>query len=67
VIENLESLGSWAVFVLAAGLAAVVVVKWYERHKSRKLLDLARVSVADLQRSLLETLVALRRLRRQEG
>jgi membrane protein DedA with SNARE-associated domain len=54
VIENLESLGSWAVFVLAAGLAAVVVVKWYERHKSRKLLDLARVSVADLQRSLLE-------------
>jgi membrane protein DedA with SNARE-associated domain len=54
VIENLEALGSWAGALLAAGLAAVVAVKWNERRKSRKLLDLARITVAELQRSLLE-------------
>lgn len=53
-IGSLQTLGSGAVAVLAAGLAVVVVLKWNERRKSRKLLDLARITVADLQRRLLE-------------
>jgi membrane protein DedA with SNARE-associated domain len=54
VIGYLETLGSGAVVLLGVGLAAVVVVKWNERRKSRKLLDLARITVAELQRRLLE-------------
>jgi membrane protein DedA with SNARE-associated domain len=50
----LETLGSGAVALLAAGLAAIVAVKWTERRKSRKLLDLARITVAELKRRLLE-------------
>jgi len=54
VIGYLETLGFWAVVLLAAGLAAVVVVKWNERRKARKFLDIARMTVADLKRRLHE-------------
>ena len=54
VIGYLEALGSGAVVVVAAGLAAFVVFKWYERRTSRTLLDIARISVAELKRRLTE-------------
>jgi membrane protein DedA with SNARE-associated domain len=54
VIGYLETLGFWAVVLLAAGLAAVVIVKWNERRKARSFLDIARMTVADLKRRLHE-------------
>jgi len=54
VIGYLETLGFWAVVLLAAGLAAVVIVKWNERRKARTFLDIARMTVADLKRRLHE-------------
>jgi membrane protein DedA with SNARE-associated domain len=54
VIGYLETLGFWAVVILAAGLAAVVILKWTERRKARTLLDIARMTVAELKRRLHE-------------
>jgi membrane protein DedA with SNARE-associated domain len=54
VIGYLETLGFWAVVILGAGLAAVVILKWHERRKARTLLDIARMSVAELKRRLQE-------------
>jgi membrane protein DedA with SNARE-associated domain len=54
VIDYLETLGFWAVVLLAAGLVAVMVVKWNERRKAKKLLDVARITVPELKRRLRE-------------
>jgi membrane protein DedA with SNARE-associated domain len=54
VIGYLETLGFWAVVLVAAALAAVVIVKWNERRKVRRLLDIARITVGELKRRLKE-------------
>lgn len=51
-LEYLETLGYWAGGVLAVGLALVIVVKWWQRRRVRKLLELARISVHDLKRMM---------------
>ncbi len=46
----LETLGYWAGGVLAVGLALVILVKWWQRRRVRKILELARISVAELKK-----------------
>jgi membrane protein DedA with SNARE-associated domain len=50
VLQYLETLGYWAAGVLAVGLALVILVKWWQRRRVRKLLRLARISVDELKR-----------------
>jgi membrane protein DedA with SNARE-associated domain len=50
VIHHLEALGFWSGVVLAAGLALVVLWKWWQRRRVLKILRLARISVAELKR-----------------
>lgn len=52
LIARLETMGYWAVGIVAAALAVVVVLKWRERRKARTLLDIARITVHDLKRRL---------------
>jgi membrane protein DedA with SNARE-associated domain len=55
VIGYLETLGFWALVLVAAGLAAVVIVKWNERRKARTFFDtIARMTAAELKRRLHE-------------
>lgn len=51
-LDYLETLGYWAGGILAAGLALVILVKWWQRRRVRKLLELARISVHDLKRMI---------------
>jgi membrane protein DedA with SNARE-associated domain len=51
-LEYLETLGYWAAGVLAVGLALVILAKWWQRKRVRKLLELARISVHDLKRMI---------------
>jgi membrane protein DedA with SNARE-associated domain len=48
-LAYLETLGYWAGGVLAVGLALVILAKWWQRKRVRKLLELARVSVHELK------------------
>jgi hypothetical protein len=48
-LDYLETLGYWAGGVLAVALALVILVKWWQRRRVRKLLELARISVHELK------------------
>lgn len=50
VLHHLENLGFWAGVILAAGLALVILVKWWQRRRVLKVLRLARISAAELKR-----------------
>ncbi len=49
VLAALESLGGWAVLLLAAALAAVIALKWWERRRLLARLRMARISPRELQ------------------
>jgi len=51
-LAYLETLGYWAGGVLAVALALVILVKWWQRRRVRKLLKLARISVHELKRMI---------------
>ncbi len=55
-LDYLETLGYWAGGVLAVGLALVVLVKWWQRRRLRKFLELTRISVAELKKMLADGL-----------
>jgi membrane protein DedA with SNARE-associated domain len=46
----LETLGYWAAGVVAIVLLLVILMKWWQRQRVRKLLRLARISVDELKR-----------------
>jgi hypothetical protein len=48
-LQYLETLGFWALIILAVGLALVVAVKFFQRRRLLRLLDLARISVHELR------------------
>jgi membrane protein DedA with SNARE-associated domain len=50
VLYHLENLGFWAGVVLVAALALVILSKWWQRRRVRKILRLARIPVAELKR-----------------
>ncbi|HEY4597596.1 MAG TPA: VTT domain-containing protein [Thermoanaerobaculia bacterium] len=50
LLKHLADLGFWAGVVLAAGLALVILWKWWQRRRVTKILRLARVSAAELKR-----------------
>ncbi|HEX4438715.1 MAG TPA: VTT domain-containing protein [Thermoanaerobaculia bacterium] len=50
VISAIASLGSSALVLLGAGLAAFIAVKWWQRRRFYKMLRMARISVDDLHR-----------------
>ncbi|MFY9823888.1 MAG: VTT domain-containing protein [Thermoanaerobaculia bacterium] len=52
VVDFLETMGFWALVVLAVGLLLVIAAKWWQRKRFSKLLRLARISVADLKRMI---------------
>jgi membrane protein DedA with SNARE-associated domain len=48
-LEYLETLGLWALILLAVGLALVIAVKYFQRRRLLRLLELARISVYELR------------------
>jgi membrane protein DedA with SNARE-associated domain len=52
VMDYMETLGFWALVVLAAGLALVIAAKWWQRKRVIKLLHLARISPDELKRMM---------------
>jgi membrane protein DedA with SNARE-associated domain len=50
VLQHLEDLGFWAGVVVMALLALVILWKWWQRRRIRKILRLARISVSELKR-----------------
>lgn len=48
-LDYLETLGFWALIVLAAGLALVIAVKYFQRRRLLRLLELARISIYELR------------------
>jgi membrane protein DedA with SNARE-associated domain len=50
VLTHLENLGFWAGAIVGAALALVILWKWWQRRRVRKILRLARISVAELKR-----------------
>jgi membrane protein DedA with SNARE-associated domain len=50
VMQFLEALGYWALGVLVVILAGVILAKWWQRRRVRRLFDVARISVAELRR-----------------
>jgi membrane protein DedA with SNARE-associated domain len=48
-IEYLETLGLWALAIVGTALVLVVAFKWWQRRRVRKLLDLARITAAELK------------------
>lgn len=49
VLRHLEDLGFWAGAIVGVVLALVIVVKWWQRRRIRKILRLARISVDELK------------------
>jgi membrane protein DedA with SNARE-associated domain len=49
VLSSLESLGTGAFYVLAAGLAMFVLYKWWQRRRFYRALRMARINVEDLR------------------
>ncbi len=49
VLRHLEDLGFWAGVVVGVMLALVILVKWWQRRRIRKILRLARISVDELK------------------
>lgn len=50
VISAIASLGSGALVVLAAGLAAFIALKWWQRRRFYKMLRMARITVDELRK-----------------
>src|SRR4051812_48608762 len=50
LLKHLQDLGFWAGVVLAAGLALVILWKWWQRRRVTKILRLARISAAELKK-----------------
>ena len=50
VVDYLETLGFWALVVLAVALLLVIAFKWWQRRRVMKILRLARISVEELKR-----------------
>jgi membrane protein DedA with SNARE-associated domain len=48
-LDYLDTLGFWALIVLAVGLALVIAVKYFQRRRLLRLLELARISVYELR------------------
>jgi len=48
----LETLGYWAMGIVGVVLVLVIAVKWWQRWRVRKILKLARISVAELKRMI---------------
>lgn len=53
VLAALESLGGWAVLLLAAGLAGVIALKWWERRRLLARLRMARISPSELRERMI--------------
>lgn len=51
-LAYLETLGYWAAGVIGVVLLLVVLAKWWQRRRVRKLLELARITVDELKRLL---------------
>lgn len=49
LLEHLAALGFWAGVVLAAGLALVILYKWWQRRRVTRILRLARISASELK------------------
>ena len=49
VLHHLEDLGFWAGVIVAVVLALVILIKWWQRRRIRKILRLARISVDELK------------------
>jgi len=54
VLIELERLGRYAVILLIAAVALYVVIKWWQRHRFKMKIRMARISVEEL-RALLES------------
>lgn len=52
VIDKLETLGGWAVVVLASMLLLFLTYKWWERNRFHKQLRMSRISVGELRERL---------------
>ena len=52
VVDYLETLGFWALVVLAVGLLLVIAAKWWQRRRFTRMLFLARITVDDLRRMI---------------
>lgn len=50
VLTHLEDLGFWAGVIVGGLLALVILAKWWQRRRVRKILRLARIPVAELKR-----------------
>lgn len=48
-LAYLETLGFWALIILAAGLALVIAVKYFQRRRLLRMLELARITVYELR------------------
>jgi membrane protein DedA with SNARE-associated domain len=48
-LDYLETLGFWALVVLGAGLAVVIAVKYFQRRRLLRMLELARITVYELR------------------
>ena len=49
VLHRLEDLGFWAGVIVGVVLALVILAKWWQRRRIRKILRLARISVDELK------------------
>lgn len=50
LLRVLEELGKWGILLIALALVLFVTAKWWERRRFLKSLDMARISVEELQR-----------------
>lgn len=52
LLDALENLGGWAILLVSSALAAVIILKWWQRAAFMKQLRLARISPSDLKKLL---------------
>jgi membrane protein DedA with SNARE-associated domain len=52
VLLFLEGLGSWAIWILGAALAAFILFKWYQRRRFYRALRMARIGVEELYEAI---------------
>lgn len=48
-LDYLETLGFWALVILGVGLALVIAVKYFQRRRLLRMLELARITVYELR------------------
>lgn len=51
-LEFLESIGSWALVLLATALALFIAYKWWQRRRFYRMLRMARISADELYRAI---------------